>query len=368
MRLAIISQSARIYSEIAHLEGYDVLAVDAYADADTQVAATASVQWAPLAGTVTLQDMPALFERLDRYQPDAVMIGSGFEAAPECYQALCERYPVYGNSPACVAQVKDPVWLKQCCDQLGLASPEVRISAPTQGEWMHKQRGQCGGTHVSRWDHQSLTSSDARSYWQAYQAGQPVGLLFVARTNTFQLIGVHALAQQSSGYAYAGAARLQDAALTQAAHALLKQLLPALGLVGINSIDAVWHAGRLHVLEVNPRLSASMRLYANLPLIQAHLNSCQSRGVLSQLQPVSGEARHCIAYATSEIDLTNLYLPLWVEDRPQGGSVAAGQPLCSLYAEGETEMQVQQDLLDKKTRLEQLWGTYVCNNIEFNIH
>lgn len=367
MRLAIISQSARIYSEIGHLEGFTVLAVDAYADADTQVAADEFFQWPALQHSPKLSDCQALFARLNTFKPDAVVIGSGFEGSLEAYEALCQRYPVYGNKTACLRQVKDPVWLKQQCDQQAISTPAISLQPPSAGDWVYKQPGQCGGRHVMRWITGQSSTSVTGGYWQAYLPGQPVGMLFLAQGKHTQLIGVHHLEQQLGGFGYAGAARVEDAALTQAAATLLKQLVPALGVVGLNSLDAIWHDGQLHVLEVNPRLSASMRLYAQLPLIQAHITSCQGRGVPS-MPAVTGLARHCIAYASQEIDFSQLYMPLWVEDRPTAATIAAGEPVCSLHAEGSTAAEIQQALQDQKSRLEKLWGTYVCSNIEFNIH
>ena len=367
MRLAIISQSARIYSEIGHLEGFTVLAVDAYADADTQVAADEFFHWPALQHSVGQSDLQTLFARLDAFKPEAVVIGSGFEANIDAYESLCQRYPVHGNKAACIRQVKDPLWLKQQCDQHAISTPAISLQPPTEGDWVYKQLGQCGGRHVTRWLAGHADTSAAGGYWQAYLPGQPVGLLFLGQGQHSQLIGVHHLEQQLGGFGYAGAARIEDAALTQAAHALLKQLVPALGLVGLNSLDAIWQEGQLHVLEVNPRLSASMRLYAQLPLIQSHINSCQGRGV-SLLPAVTGLARHCIAYASQELDLSQLYMPLWIEDRPTAPIISAGEPVCSLHAEGTTALEIQQALQDQKSRLEKLWGTYVCSNIEFNIH
>lgn len=365
MRLAILSHSARIYSQIAQQEGWCVLAVDAFADSDTRQAAQVVYRWPGLYEQDASDALTALFNVLDAYQPDAVLVGSGFEANQAAYAALFARYTVAGNTPDTVDRVKHPQWLKACCDTQGVQSPFIAESKPAAGRWLYKQAGQCGGSHVQDW--QTVSHVDASGYWQAFQPGQAVGILFAAQGQAATLIGVHALKQHVNSFAYAGATRLHEATLYAAANALLQALVPALGLVGINSIDAMWHEGRLHVIEVNPRLSASMRLYRHLPLIQMHMASCQQQ-VMPLLQPQTMHASHCIAYARQEIDLSQFSLPDWLEDRPSGGVIAAGQPVCSLYAEGHSDSEVLQALQDRKTRLETLWGTYVCDNIEFNIH
>lgn len=364
MRLAILSQSARIYSQMAQHEGFEVLAVDAFADADTRQAAQLVYQWPGLCEQKADHEMAKLFEVLDGFQPDVMLVGSGFEADHTAYAALFERYVLLGNPPETVSRVKDPQWLKAFCDAHDVESPVITMQKPNSGRWLSKQTGQCGGHHVVEGQEKNAGQS---TYWQALQPGQAVGILFVAQAGRFTLIAVHRLKQHVGSYAYAGATRLHDETLSLAANRLLESLLPDMDLIGINSIDAIWQAGVLHVIEVNPRLSASMRLYTHLPLIQAHIASCRHQA-LPAWQPRAMHASHCIMYARQEIDLNQLEFPDWLEDRPRGGNVAAGQPICSLYAGGHSDSEVLQALQDKKTRLEKLWGTYVCEHIEFNIH
>lgn len=365
MRLAIVSQSARIYAEMARREGFEVLAIDAFADLDTVEAAHEFLRLPALGGQLTTEDISMLTDKLDAWQPDHVLTGSGLEANIECYEHLYRRYALSGNTSGVIAQVKNPFWLNAYCEAQKVRTPAVRAQVPENGRWLHKVAGQSGGRHVREW---AGSASDAdEGYWQAFQSGLAVGALFVANRQTVTLIGVHALKQCPGTYTYAGAVRLHDPRLVEAMQDMLQMLVPGLGLAGINSVDAIWQDGRLHVLEINPRLSASMRLYTKLPLIQAHIASGQ--GVATpELNPDTMHGSHCILYAKKAIEASELDFPAWLEDRPDGGGIAAGHPVCSLYAEGRSEDEMQQALQDRKTQLEKLWGTYVCERIEFNIH
>jgi uncharacterized protein len=373
LRLAILSQSARIYAQMARREGFEVLAVDAFADVDTQQAAQQVWRLPALAGELSAEHAHALFEQLDNWQPEALLTGSGFEASIDLYQNLYQRYALAGNTPALLAQVKNPYWLSSYCAAHGVMTPPVQAQAPQQGQWLYKVAGQSGGSHVLNWDKAAVASPDAAAYWQMLQPGLAVGALFVAEPGSMKgpgsvtLLGVHALRQRPGNYTYAGATRLHEPQLIAAMQALLAALLPDLGLVGINSLDAIWQDGQLQLLEINPRLSASMRLYMDLPLIQAQLASCQG-GLMPELVANSRYASHCILYARQAIETEYLDFPDWLEDKPHGGSISAGLPVCSLYAEAATKDELQQVLQDKKTQLEKLWGTYVCERIEFNIH
>lgn len=366
MRLAIVSQSARIYAEMAKREGFEVLAIDAFADVDTLAAAEEVWRLPALCGRLHAADAKALINTLDAWQPDFVLIGSGFEANVDCYASLYKRYALLGNVPEVIEQVKNPFWLKAHCVRHHAMTPELVSQAPQNGRWLYKIAGQSGGAHVRDWNKASALNA-ANGYWQAFQSGQPVGALFVVSKNSITLIGVHALKQRPGIYTYAGASRLHDEKLTQAMQELLDLVVPDSGLVGINSLDAIWQDGRLHVLEINPRLSASMRLYAELPLIQTQLASCQGMEIL-ELNVYKTHASHCIAYAKQTLEINQAELPTWLEDRPGNRTIERGEPICSLYAEGPSKDAVQQILQDKKTQLEKLWGTYVCEHIEFNIH
>lgn len=366
MKLAIVSQSARIYTEMAQREGFDVLAVDAFNDADTVAAAREVWRLPALLGRLESKDLHSLAEKLDAWQPDAVLLGSGFEGQVEHYEWLYKRYPLLGNQPTLVSQLKHPQWLKSYCDAHGVLMPAIQFQPPDQGRWLLKQAGQCGGIHVRDWD-EGVQQVPQTGYWQTYQVGQAVGALFVAEQQKAKLIGVHALKQRPGSYAYAGASRLHDPVLDEAMQSMLDTLISGLRLVGINSLDAIWHDGYLHLLEINPRLSASMRLYANQPLIRAHIASCQGQ-TFPELSVESSHASHCIWYAGQKIKARQLHFPVWLEDRPYNGAIEAGEPLCSIYAEAGSSVEVQQILQDRKTQLENLWGPYVSEHIEFNIH
>jgi uncharacterized protein len=350
---------------MARREGYEVLAIDAFADADTVAAAHSIWQLPALCGQLTSTDIVALLNTLDEWQPEYVLVGSGFEADIAGYEHLHQHYTVLGNLPAVIQQVKNPQWLANYCASRKVISPEIRFQIPDEGNWLYKQAGQCGGAHIKNWSANSNITADG--YWQRFQAGQAIGALFLVNGHEISLIGVHALKQRSGQYAYAGAIRLHDEQLIGSVQDLLQVLVPDSGLVGINSIDAIWQNGQLHVLEINPRLSASMRLYADMPLIQAHIGSCLGNAP-PILQIDNAYASHCICYALHAIEIEQLDFPGWVEDMPGHCTIAAGQPICSLYAQGRSDSEVLQKLQDKKTQLEKLWGPYVCEHVEFNIH
>lgn len=364
MRLAVVSQSARMYAHFAHQAGYQVYAVDGFADTDLFASAAEVLHWPPIVNGWKQADLDVLIDTLDRWQADTLVLGSGFEQDHAVYAMLFERYPVAGNTPAWMAAVKQPDWLVQACRQAGVLTPVVSEIEPppdTKQRWLIKQKGGCGGSHIRDW--QPGAASDANSYYQAWQPGVSVGGLCIGNGRDCRLIGVHRLHQH--GYAYAGVTTWPDQALKQAMQALLTALYAHMPLLGLFSMDARWYQGQLFLLEVNPRLSASMRIYPDLPLMQAHLSACQGQPIVDMVVP-NRVASHRIVYTRQAMPVSRLDMPTWIEDRPSGVVVDAGAPLCSVYACAEHENLLQQQLLYQYRYLKEQWGSYVSEYIQCN--
>lgn len=368
MRLAILSLSARVYTQMARHEGHVVLAIDAYGDQDTRRAAH-QYYACPSLGQLDETTFSQLLTVLAQAQPEAVLIGGGFEHQIAYYQRLCQRFKVLGNSPETYRVLKDPLALQRVCLHAQLPTPAISLQPPPEQGWLQKHTGGCGGAHVA-WHvpgGQAQPHSQLPRYYQRFQPGVVVGGVLLGDGKQQHLLGVHRLYQRANGFAYAGARICQDAAIRTAMQHLVARLSPHVGLLGLSSIDAVWDQQQLHVLEINPRLSASLRLYADADLISRHLHACMQQPD-TDVMPVSGPACHLVLYAKQALHVADWPWPVWLEDVPSVAVIEAGQPLCSLFAAGESEQAVNAALSDKINNLKRLWGTTNVNNIEYIIH
>ena len=115
------------------------------------------------------------------------------------------------------------------------------------------------------------------------------------------------------------------------------KITSALGLRGLNSLDAIIEGEQLMVLEVNPRLSASFGLYHSQSgnLLDLHLHGCN--GELLGWQQTSGAKAQLIVYAPFDLYLSSAIIwPVWAADLPVVNTfVSADQPLCTVCAEAE---------------------------------
>jgi len=132
----------------------------------------------------------------------------------------------------------------------------------------------------------------------------------------------------------------------------------AFGLLGLNSLDAIVQDETAYVLEVNPRLSATIDLYENTAdnLIDRHIQVCLGRCGLNQVQraderqAVQSKA-HAIVYAIADMEIMpsfkwpDEWLD-WAVDIPDHSkrviNIPAGAPICSVVAYAENAQTAKQ--------------------------
>ena len=331
--------------------GYQVTALDAFADADTQCLAQASYNVKYDSGHFDVTDFEQTLDKIDLNDQIGLAFGSGFEAAPELLEMVAERMPLLGNTPIVVRNLKRPRQFFMLLDILKIPHPEVSFqplrfdSKKSAAGWLYKQGGGSGGMHVRKALPLPGIAPEVGHYFQREVPGVPVSLLFVADSRQAQVIGFN---QQwlsptlAMPYRYGGAVShvdLPDEVKQQLVYAA-QQLTNAVGLRGLNSLDAMMDGGQIWVLELNPRLSATFDLYQteNCNLFELHLqasagNSSDWPKLLMQL-PRRAKAHHII-YAPYDLVISDdINWPEWTADLPIPGSrIAAGDPLCNILAE-----------------------------------
>ena len=325
----------------AAASGYQVTALDAFSDADTQRMAHASYSVEYANGQFDAADFERVLNRLDVGDVTGLVYGSGFEAAPALLDRAARHLRLIGNTPRVLASLKHPRKFFMLLDELKIPHPEVGFQSPGKVRgWVYKQGGGSGGTHVRKALPSGGIAPEAGCYFQRIVPGVPVSLLFAADGSQAKAIGFNLQwlsATPAMPYRYGGAvshARLPDTIkqrLLQAA----QQLTGAVGLRGLNSIDAMMDGDQLWVLEVNPRFSATFDLYqsATCNLCELHLRACD--GNITDWPQITRQAKaHQIIYASHDVTAPGTTAwPEWVADMPVPASnVAVGSPLCTVLA------------------------------------
>lgn len=362
--LVVVAASARALAMSASRAGWSVHAADLFADADLRAIAATAVR-VPIGRD---SPWPAGLEQAVRDFPIAPWCyGGALENHPDLVDRLARDRPLAGNGAGRLAAVRDPVCLQRVLHAAGIAYPETVLDAstlPVDGSFVVKPRASAGGRGVARWRGGSATMG---RIWQRFVPGRPRAAIFTIDGRGARLTGVsHQLVGRrwcgGRGFAYCGSVDQAIDSLATPIRASLDRLGHVLatdfGLVGLVGVDFVVDAhGRFHVIEINPRPTASAELVERATGVSAaatHLAACGfapprsatlrcraaragvwAKAIVFAAGPLVMSARMGAAVSAAAARWTANDGGDWpaVADVPVvGGSLAAGGPVLTVFA------------------------------------
>ena len=360
--LLIVSNSGRAMAESAARGGYVVTVLDAFCDADTR--SVARCVPVPMGDRgLDAQRVRGEAGRLAAIDGSLGFVyGAGLEHAPSTLSWMAERFRLLGNAPEVLELLRDPRRFFALLDELEILYPQTIFEPPSPAagaHWLVKEAGTSGGMGVRRWRDGDARPA-AEHCFQRFLEGPVMSVLFIADGADCSIIGVNRLRTATMGGAssfhYGGA--LNRVTLSTPQRAQLGHhcaaLVKALRLRGINNLDFVLDAGRVRLLELNPRPSATLGLYdEGCPggWIRRHVRACLG-DLPGEAPPEAGVtvSGHRIIYAPHALGIPpGIRWPHWCHDRPaEGTRVAPGAPLCTVSASGRTAAQTERRLLDRE--------------------
>jgi predicted ATP-grasp superfamily ATP-dependent carboligase len=350
-------------AEAAADEGFSVIAMDVFGDADTR---RASLRWERIGPPGGLHIDPAsVLVSLEALAAQGCVLGwvagGGFEGLPDLLEQGAAVLPLLGTAPAAVRRVRDPATFFGFLERRGIAHPEVRWSHPAEEGWLLKDPRGSGGWHIHRTTQSAHPVLPAHHYAQREMAGLPMSATFVANGREAHVLGfneliVRKIAGRPCVYCGVVGPVPLPAGVAAGIGGALQALVAEFSLRGLGSLDFMCDGERWGVLEVNPRPSASLFLYAGHTdpgLMHAHVGACLDGELPSPVpkptlpSPVSGNeivfARRPLVLGAATIDR--------LAARPHVHDVAAsptafgvGEPVCSVGASGDDARDVRQRL------------------------
>jgi len=289
--LIVLGASVRGLAQSAARSGFAVHAADLFADVDC-AAAAASVRRVGQ-GSETPGGYPAgLAAAAAAFPGGPWCYTGGLENHPDLIDGIARSRPLAGNDGTAVRRVRDPFAVARAVREEGLLFPETHADPaglPTDGSFVVKPLAGAGGRGIRRWTPHSAAAGPAKEpvVWQRWTEGESCAAAFLLANAESRLLG---LTRQLVGcswchappHAYCGSIVIPTAAVPAGIVAqierlgsLLKSRFALAGLVGVDLV--IDPGGRVVVIEVNPRPTASMELLersTGLPLAAAHLAAC----------------------------------------------------------------------------------------------
>jgi uncharacterized protein len=338
----IAAASGRALAAGARRAGYIPLVADAFGDQDTLADAGRHVR-VDFARPIDGDRLMSALQRLaDDCDCAGIVCGSGFEDRIDLLGNIAKRWPLLGNPPDTIARAKDPLDFAATCRAANIPHPDTSLVPPVDPNgWLIKRIGGAGGWHVA-----SADTSEARkeTYFQRLVKGKPVSAMLLGDGSSALVLGFSAQWTAPTPrypFRYGGAVRPAPlpVGVRQAMIDAVGRLVAIMPLVGLNSADFVVDGDAFQLLEVNPRPGATFDLFEpeGGSLFALHVDAC--RGTLPASAPsYRGAMAGAIVYAKREIAAAPaLGWPEWTADRPPAGTrIEIEQPVCSVFARGET--------------------------------
>jgi predicted ATP-grasp superfamily ATP-dependent carboligase len=381
-RVLIAGVSTRAAAESAARAGFAVTAIDAFGDLDQHPSVRGISLTRDLGVPVSARSAAHAARTIEC---DAVAYLSSFDNHPGAVATLAAGRRLWGNAPAVLRRVRDPMLVARALRQRGSAAPDVYAlpssgpavvdSRPPSGDdrrWLVKPLASGGGHRVRPW--REAMRLPRGCYLQELVDGTPGSVAFVAAGGravplgvSRQLIGEDAFG--ASGYRYCGSILAaadelfaRDEALVHAACALARAVAAEFDLVGVNGVDFIECRGVPYAIEVNPRWSASMELVEqahDLSVFGAHAAACGT-GALPEFDFTSarssaGAVGKAVVFARRDVAVGDTRA--WLEDRSvrdvphPGERIRAGRPVCTVFAADRDDASCHAALVGRAERV-----------------
>ena len=360
----VVGASTRSFVESATRIGWMAHAADLFGDVDLAAAAVEVVRL----GAAGVASYPAGIPAVVAAFPEAVCVYTGaLENHPDVLATIAAVRPLAGCSADAVLRVREPTALAAAVRDAGLRCPDTFRSPaglPTDGSFLVKPLRSAGGRGVRRWHGGRPDRAGQDVVWQRYVHGVCRSASYVARAGRARLVGSsRALAAArwcgSRDFAYCGSIDVPTDHLPDRLRRSFERVGAAVaatfGLTGLFGIDPVVDAtDEVHVLEVNPRPTASLELVERATgwsVAAAHLAACGwgeeppglggaggiwAKAILST-PPTASAASVAEAIATLAVRWTAEDGLSSVADIPRADErPSPGAPLVTVFARGDT--------------------------------
>jgi predicted ATP-grasp superfamily ATP-dependent carboligase len=366
-RVLIVGISTRAMAQSAIKAGYDVVSLDFFGDSDQPAGVKVHSLVRDFHKKPSLQELARCAHILEK-DVDAVLVESGLENEPSLQRVGgdCERW---FNTRAAVRGARDLRKLQNVLAGSRIKIPDIITqgeSVPAEEHWLVKDSRHSGGVGVRDWDGKKRLGTHA--LLERFIPGQLASACFVANGKQASLLGLtiqYAGVPELNARAYAWCGNVApfidpelEAAMLQAAELLTRSF----GLAGVNGIDFILHNDDVYLLEVNPRIPASVELFERWLGVNAfdlHVQGC--RGELPPLPNSAcgtGAWGKAILYAKKTVIVSDSsdWVDRGIVDIPHcGEAIPAGAPICTLMAHEDDVKGCWERLIKKAETIQTLF-------------
>lgn len=343
--LLIFAQSARFIAQSAIRAGYTVRVADCFGDQDLL---DISDQFIPLPSLD--ECTPSLFletiEKLSSGNPCELVIGTGLEHFFSLLSELPKHIHYIGNTTSTIQQVREAGRFFKLLDSLNLSYPLTQFAASAETRlFLRKNMRSCGGQAVMSAHDNTLRTED---YFQEHIDGQSASVTFLADGTNAKIVAIN---QQYHDVEFTLTGISQPLLVShQIEHYLemaINKITQATRLRGFNSLDVmIDRHDKIFILEVNPRISASVELLPLDDIFTIHKRACDGEPIPTM--PFKKQNSRLLQYLFADKPLRVNNKPNWpseCRDLPASQShINTGDPICTVIIEIDNEANLNEKL------------------------
>ena len=198
------------------------------------------------------------------YKSIKLIYGSGLEDKPHTYKILDSEVDVQGNSFEMLEHCNDILKLEKALNISGLHIPKTSfrpldrtiktIVKPLQG---------FGGLHIS-----FASKNNKNNYYQEFIPGKTFSISFFRNKKKFFFLGFNQLFTlkefPTSPFIHAGAMNISRIKKSTKIKKSIEIFSSLIDLQGYNTIDFKIYKNKVFVIDINPRITSTFRIYNEL--------------------------------------------------------------------------------------------------------
>jgi len=266
---------------------------------------------------------------------------------------------VISNNAETIRIVNNPKALIKILNDEGIQFPPTifdRNDLINSTKYLVKKIGGNGGEHI-QYEYSYLnkaTLSNDNFYYQECIIGKVYSVVFLANGKKANLIGFNRLLAAKQfidlPFLYEGAisTNIKNQEVLDDINNIVNKITKRIELFGLCGIDFIIdESGSMFVIDINPRPPSTFELHeSKQSLFLAHINCFNNASINYSADKYNFSKGHMIYYASKDLLLPeNLIWPTWVKDKPFGRQeILKKNPICTIYAEGSSEEQVENTL------------------------
>ena len=294
------------------------------------------------------------------YQDVGLVYGSGLEDKPEIYDYLRRKLNILGNDPKIISECNDLRLLANILNECDLKLPEY-ANNPIEltKRYLSKPFNSSGGYNIS-----FSEKYKKNCYLQEYLQGETYSISFFNHGKNFIFLGFNKLLNlinfDAHPFIHAGALTTNEFLESNDMIHSFEKLSKKLSMNGYNNIDFKVLNKEIFVLDINPRITSTFKIYNDIydndllrltmnPRLNKKLESCNNN-----------EYAFVHMFTKQEYTFKNFFMddPSFINLPDEGQHVGKNQPLLSIYLNSFSNLDLMAQLKEKISITTNLYNCY----------